>query len=678
MSDLHPLRTQLDAVDQHLIEALAERQRLVTEVAALKSEVETTPLRDPARERDVLARLHGLAEAEGLDGYFVTALYRQIFDHSVRFQSARQKDEGVASLVVAYQGVDGCYSHAAAQHHFSAAPASVRYHGYPTFREAADAVTRKEADYAVLPVENTTAGRVDGTYDLLLHTDLALVGEEVHRVDHCLLAIEPVPLGLIRRVASHPQALAQCSTFLDGLRDCHVEVAEDTAGAARAVAESGDLSRAAIASEAAAQRYGLHIIKRGIANRKANYTRFVILHREPATFDPRMPHKTSLLLTLVHEHGALAEALAAFAAHDVNLTSLESRPSPEQPWQYRFFVDVEGGPHEPHVARALETVRRHVVSMQVLGAYPRCAREGKDEDPTARAVYRAEPAVASVVPEAPAVQVEIPSKYRLASRAHHPEDTVVEVGEAVIGGEAPVLIAGPCSVESQQQILACARAVREAGGHLLRGGCFKPRTSPYDFQGLGYEGLTLLREAGHAYGLPVVTEVLHTSDVEAVAREADVLQIGARNMQNFALLKAVGQTRVPVLLKRGMMASIDEWLAAAEYVLAQGNERVVLCERGIRTFETATRNTLDLSSVIVLRERTHLPVIVDPSHAAGVRRWVPALTKAALAAGAHGVMIEMHPDPEEALSDGPQSLTFDQFEGLARDLMGQPVAGLAA
>ncbi len=246
------------------------------------------------------------------------------------------------------------------------------------------------------------------------------------------------------------------------------------------------------------------------------------------------------------------------------------------------------------------------------------------------------------------------------------ERTVVQVGSVDIGGEDPVLLAGPCSVESRDQILRAAEAVAAAGGHLLRGGCFKPRTSPYSFQGLGAEGLDLLAEAGERFGLPVITEVLAPGDVAAVAARADVLQIGARNMQNFPLLKAVGRAERPVMLKRGMMATIDEWLAAAEYVVGHGNPNVFLCERGIRTFESATRYTLDLSSVPVVQERTHLPVVVDPSHAAGERRWVPALVRAALGAGAHGVMVEAHPNPDDALSDGPQSLSLDTLAEIGR------------
>ncbi|GAB4374375.1 MAG: 3-deoxy-7-phosphoheptulonate synthase [Acidobacteriota bacterium] len=261
----------------------------------------------------------------------------------------------------------------------------------------------------------------------------------------------------------------------------------------------------------------------------------------------------------------------------------------------------------------------------------------------------------------------VAAPYPLVSREHRPERGVVKLGRVAFGGRALVMIAGPCSVESEEQILAVARHVASRGAGVLRGGAFKPRSSPYSFQGLGERGLELLAAAREATGLPVVTEVLASEDVGLIARHADMLQVGARNMQNFRLLAAVGEQPKPVLLKRGLMATVEELLLAAEYVVSRGNPRVVLCERGIRTFETATRNTLDVSAVPVLREKTHLPVIVDPSHAAGRRELVPALARAALAAGADGLMVEVHPDPERALSDGRQSLTFDGFDALVEE-----------
>lgn len=264
--------------------------------------------------------------------------------------------------------------------------------------------------------------------------------------------------------------------------------------------------------------------------------------------------------------------------------------------------------------------------------------------------------------------VSISEPYKLAGRPFHPEDTRIRVGEVVIGGDEAVIMAGPCSVESREQLLTAARAVKEAGGHILRGGAFKPRSSPYSFQGLGEEGLKILAEAREITGMPVISEVMDPENLPLVAEYVDILQIGARNMQNFHLLKAVGRLRKPVMLKRGLSATIEEWLMSAEYILNEGNPDVILCERGIRTFETYTRNTLDLSAVPVVKHLSHLPVIVDPSHGVGKRRYVAPLSKAGIVAGADGLMVEVHPTPEKALSDGPQSLTLSEFDDLMSDV----------
>ena len=260
------------------------------------------------------------------------------------------------------------------------------------------------------------------------------------------------------------------------------------------------------------------------------------------------------------------------------------------------------------------------------------------------------------------------SSWKLVSKEFHPQPTSIPLGKRIVGDGSLVVMAGPCAVESRDGFLEAARGVAAAGAGCLRGGAFKPRTSPYSFRGLGEEGLKIMAEAREETGLPIVTEVLSASEVDLVARYADVLQIGTRNMQNFSLLEAVGDTDRPVLLKRGMMATIKEFLLSAEYIMARGNWQVMLCERGIRTFETETRNTLDLSAVAVLKNKSHLPVVVDPSHAAGKRELVGPLALAAIAAGADGLMVEVHPQPDKALSDGRQSLTMLGFSSLMVDL----------
>lgn len=264
--------------------------------------------------------------------------------------------------------------------------------------------------------------------------------------------------------------------------------------------------------------------------------------------------------------------------------------------------------------------------------------------------------------------VPVTESYKLANRKFHPEPTIVKVGNIEIGGDTFVIMSGPCAIESKEQLLTTAHAIKKAGAQILRGGAYKPRTSPYAFQGLEEEGLKFMKEAREETGLPVICEVTSLNAIEAAVKYVDMLQIGARNMQNFYLLKEAGKTGLPVLLKRGLSATIDEWLNASEYIIAEGNPNVVLCERGIRTFETATRNTLDISAVPVIKEKSHLPIIVDPSHATGVRAYVKPLSMGAVAVGADGLMIETHPNPSCALSDGPQSLTFPQFEELTAAL----------
>ena len=283
-----------------------------------------------------------------------------------------------------------------------------------------------------------------------------------------------------------------------------------------------------------------------------------------------------------------------------------------------------------------------------------------DERILAELALDANPDVESVKP--------ILAPYKLVSRELHAHDSIVRIGDASFGGDRFGLIAGPCAVENEAQLLASALAAKQAGARVLRAGAYKPRTSPYAFQGLGIDGLVMLEQVGREVGLPVVTEVIESGDVDAVARHADALQVGARNMQNFALLKAVGRAGKPVVLKRGMSAKVEDLLLAAEYVLAAGNDQLILCERGIRTFETATRNTLDLAAVPLIKARSHLPVIVDPSHGTGVRELVTPMALAAAAAGADGLMVEVHVDPATALSDGPQSLYPEQMLALGKQL----------
>ncbi|MEW5981852.1 MAG: bifunctional 3-deoxy-7-phosphoheptulonate synthase/chorismate mutase [Acidobacteriota bacterium] len=662
MDRLDEIREEIDGVDRQILDALARRQRLAADVATAKNEL-GEPLRDALREERLLAALISHGREKGLDSHFVTRVFHEIIDGSIRSQQLHLVPEYSAAPVktVAFQGIEGAYSELAGRKFFAASLDRTVFVGRPTFEEAVESVEEGEADFAMLPVENTTAGSINDVYDLLSCARLSIVGEEVLRVEHCLLAVDDVPLTSLRRVLSHPQALAQCMKFLAKLPACEPQPHADTAMAVRLVKEQQDPTWAAIASEDAGRRYGLKVLRRNIEDQQHNYTRFVVVARAPLAIDRRIPCKTSIVMATSHEEGSLLRALNILHEYTINLTKLESRPIPGMPFQYLFYVDFEGNTADANVQEALGRVRSVTTSLKVLGSYPSQHRA------------RTQPHVVTLVTEpaaAPEPAAELEARetarvpYRLGSRGPGRDDTVINVGGVRIGGPQFIVIAGPCAVESREQIFQCARAVKENGGAMLRGGCFKPRTSPYSFQGLGFEALALLAAAGQEYDLPIVTEVLSPQDVEQVARVADVLQVGARNMQNFSLLTEVGRMNRPVLLKRGMMSTMDEFLNAAEYILDRGNQQVILCERGIRTFDTATRSTLDLGSIPILKRVTHLPVVVDPSHAAGARDLVVPLALASHAVGPHGLMIEIHPDPERALSDGPQALRFPDFAEL--------------
>lgn len=367
--DLGNIRKNLDAIDQQLVDALAARQKAIDDAAAFKAE-NGSSVRDYGREREILERLGRQARQAGLNSDFVENLYREIFDHSVRCQNQHLRNNPSAEeLVVAYQGTEGAYSHLAATRHFSGHHHTVHCMGNDTFAHAFDAVESGAADYALLPIENTTAGSITEVYDLLAARDLPIVGEEVLHVDHCLVAPTDAPLHRIRRILSHPQAVAQCSRFLTSLNECEAVVYTDTAMAARKVSEDADPSQAAIASEEAARRYDLHVIKRNIADQKENYTRFVILAADGVECRGDAPCKTSLIFSTSHERGALMKCLRVLDSHGINLTKLESRPRPYNPWQYLFFVDIEGSAADAHVEQALQALEEKSEFAKVLGSY---------------------------------------------------------------------------------------------------------------------------------------------------------------------------------------------------------------------------------------------------------------------------------------------------------------------
>ncbi|MEZ4268866.1 MAG: prephenate dehydratase domain-containing protein [Myxococcota bacterium] len=643
--ELAALRKRIGDVDRTIVEALAERRRVVAGVASAKAD-QAGHLRDLAREEEHLGRLVALARDAGVDAWFVTRLFREIFDDSLRYQQEllSRGEEGGADEVhtVAFQGTEGSYSHLACRRYFSSRSEDVVFRGFPVFADLLDAVRGGTARYGLLPIENTTAGSIIQAYDLLATSDLAVIGEEIQPVEHCLIALGDVPLSHIRRIYSQAPALAQCGRFLGALQHCHVEAFTDTAMSVKKIIADQDDTQAAIASEEAARLYGLHVIKRHIADQRENYTRFLVVAREAVTYDLRIPCKTSIIFATGHEEGALLRCLGVLADHHLNLTKLESRPRPHVPWEYLFYVDFEGNLADPAVGEAMEALASNTRLLKVLGSYPaRNVRDNRPAEPRPPRPAAVARAGAPSPVEVPGLIAALEKKpYRLASRAHRADDSVVLVGAVRFGGPRAVVVAGPPRVTSREQVMACARALRHLGVDVLTGGAFSARTAA-GTGGLGLAGVELLAEAGLATGLPVLAEVVQPAEVEAVSRFATMLLVPARQMDNFPLLEAVGRGDRPVVLERGPGATIDEWLSAAEQILGQGNQQVILSDSGIRTLETATGASLDLAAIPVLRERTHLPVLVAPGRAAGESRRVPALAEAALAAGAQGLMLAM-------------------------------------
>jgi 3-deoxy-7-phosphoheptulonate synthase len=555
---------------------------------------------------------------------------------------------------VAIQGEEGSYSEEAGVKYWGK---SVVFLPMKSFDEVVRAVETGEADHGLLPFENTLIGSISRSYDLLLESNIPITGEVITDISHCLLAVGSVPVGEIRRIYSHPAALSQCTSFLEKLKECEVIPVYDTAGSAMKVSMEKDPASAAIASHLAAQLYNLVIIAEKLEDYPNNQTRFIIISKESErTYVKRS--KTSIVFTTLHQPGALYRILKIFNEYGINLTKLESRPHKTESWRHYFYLDFEGHEREKMVGEAMKELQEHTNFLKILGSYP---------------VWTGMPAGMAVGAIAREEEEEDTSHLPRYSRQRRKADTTIrlddpDIGRLDIGGGSFTIIAGPCSVEGRKQLFKTANIIKESGVRILRGGAFKPRTSPYSFQGLGEEGLRLLAEARETYGLYVISEVLSPADVELLTKYVDILQVGARNMQNFNLLNEIGRTDKPVLLKRGMSATIEEFLMSAEYILKHGNERVILCERGIRTFETSTRNTLDLSAVPLLKEKTHLPVFVDPSHGTGNKRLVLPMSKAALVAGADGIMVEVHFQPESALSDGNQSLDPSLYSIFMKEL----------
>ena len=593
-SALGGVRSALDAVDRRLVEALAERVRLVEQVAERKSRGGAV-VRDPSREEALLGKVVALGQEAGLDTFLVTRVFREVLDHSLRLQIERLagRADSEEAVTVGFQGGEGAYSHMCAQRFFSARKAAI-FRGYPNFRTMLEAVRDGTLAYAVLPIENTTAGSINESYDLLAEYDLRLVGEEIQRVEHCLIGLADVPLHRIHRIYSHPVALAQCRAFLATLPGCHAEAAEDTALSVAKVKAEQDLGQAAIASEEAARIYGLPILRRHVQDQRENLTRMVIVAREDEPRDPRLPCKTSLVMAMKHERGALARGIAVLSEHGLNLTKLESRPRPNTPWEYRFYLDFEGDIDDPAVAEALEQLGEQTSYLRVLGCYPaRTLPEARPAEPAPPVSAAARPA---------------------------PAQGVVRVGERLEIGAVPVVFAGPSAGDDA---IAAAAEARQAGAQ----GYWGAFLSEGGLIGKARESVV---GAAHARDLPVALPVDHAADVRELTRRADLLVVPPARMHDTVLLRELGHVDAAVAISRLPGAAIQEWLDAAHFVRERGNGRLIL-------LDGSSRGLPELALLPEVTRACAHPVLVSLQAATEEAR--PRLAEAARVAGAHGVVV---------------------------------------
>lgn len=611
--DLPALRARIDAVDRELLERLAERCRLSGEVIRAKGPGE---LRDPGREQQLLARLVGAGRELGLDAHFVASVFHELIAQSLRLQQSWLQgavNEGTRVASIAYMGGEGSWGHRAAQRSAAREDGDPELCSHDSFHAAARAVQRGEADLCVLPIENTTTGGIAEVFDLLASSGLHVVGEEVVRIEHVLAALPGATEDRLRVVLSHPQALAQCRRRLDALPAARAEPWTSTAGAAAEVARRADPGCAALCSAEAAQRHGLVVLRAAASDEADNFTRFVALAREGRVVDQRIPCKTSLVLSTAQRAGALVEALLVFREHGLNLTRLESRPIPGNPWEELFHVDFHGNVADPNVARALDALGGATRYLRCLGSYP-----SDSLPPTPLGGEAARP---------------LPPREAPTGRVR-----VVDVGPVSLGGEGCALIAGPADPGDEAQLASCARLLREHGLPLLHSG------GPGGPAGEAF--VAMASRVAREHGLALALGAGRGEGLEERARLAQLLCLDPADMSDPALLAAVGALPVPLLLRRERGADPREWLAAAGRVRAAGNHQLLLCEAGVEV--AGGSRTLDLGALARLREQSGIPVVADPQRAAAGREEVLALARAAVAAGADALWFELPSGEDEA------------------------------
>jgi len=676
---LSDIRTAITGIDNQLLELLSQRRQLSQQVAKQKRSIDKA-LRDQNRERELLEALIKKASNKGLDSHYIQRIFNTIIEDSVQYQQdymqsllqPELKDDSCKSLAVL--GGKGAYSYLAAKKFFSNSKND--YLACDSFDQVFETVIQEHADYGVLPIENTTSGGITEVYDLLLDSNLSIIGEEKYAVNHCLVAPKGCELKQITQIAAHPEAGRQCSQQLKQLVSAKIKLVESTAHALEMVANQKSISMAAIASQEAATLFNLEILKSDITNQSENITRFLVLAKKPIQVALSVQCKTSIAISTGQQAGSLAEVLSLFHEAEIPLSKLESRPIPSKPWEQMFYIDLEGNGNDPKVQSTLSDLSRICRFLRILGSYPT-----KDM-------------VATKLPAASLAQVKLASQQakekqiddkqtekdlakqpnqnraqgRLISRQHKPTNTIIEVKQQLIGGDHFVVIGGPNRLISNEQMLACTSQARETGINIVSTGVIDPTAFHTDAKQNEQAALGYLKQAANRDSLPCMVEITSPNQYKNLAHCADILQLSAANMQNQTLIKLLGHVNRPVMLRRDPIASIEQLLSAAESILSLGNQQVFLCEQGVRTIENQSGITLDLSAVVLLKNLTHLPILVDPTYAAHDIDELTALTIAAKSVGAQGVIIEFDQLGNAASNTNKTLLDFSSMTQLMSEL----------
>ncbi|ABV35779.1 chorismate mutase [Shewanella sediminis HAW-EB3] len=608
---LNHTREQITALDKDLLALLAKRRELSLDVARSK-EVDIRPIRDTQREKELLARLVKQGREQGLDAHYVISLYQSIIEDSVLNQQAylqgrANPDTQKQQYCVAYLGARGSYSYLAANRYCDRRQVDMQDLGCKSFDEIVQAVESGHADYGFLPIENTSSGSINEVYDVLQHTSLAIVGETTIEVGHCLLAKSSGNVSKIKTVYAHPQPISQCSRYLSLHPEFKLEYCSSSAEAMEKVIESDDPTVAAIGSAEGGALYQLEAIAQDLANQKINQSRFIVVARKAIAVPEQLPAKSTLIMATGQKPGALVEALLVLKAHNLNMSKLESRPIPGTPWEEMFYLDLDANLSSESMQSALKELERITRFIKVLGCYP-CETVSPTqlsnsqlmiEPDTSRAEHAGDSTEQS--PIATNKQVRYCKKYN--QDATQITSGQLQVGDKQFGAIALISLPQDNALYSQK-----AKSIKEAG-----------------FQAVVLEGLSRQQDATanvlefkkalHQFDLECILSIEHEAELKLATEHGNILLVTGKQMNNLALLKRIGSLHIPVILERNTMASVEEFLGAAESILEQGNQQVILCESGVRTFNDSVMPSLDLAALVDIKAISHLPILVNPSYA---------------------------------------------------------------